>query len=104
MHTFTRSVGTALAGALLAATGLLIALPATTAHAASPKAAPAAACTTLAIAKGWICYLRYCDAYYCYYDCYPTANARRSGEEPSDTIRVPKPQGEPPAQITRPDR
>ncbi|MEU6738957.1 hypothetical protein [Streptosporangium sandarakinum] len=96
MHTLIRSTGAALTGALLAG-GLLASLP-TAAHAASAplvarvaQAAPAVACTADATASGWICFLRYCDAYYCYYDCYPTLQARTSGQRPGKTIRVPKP-------------
>ncbi|MFC4592089.1 hypothetical protein [Sphaerisporangium corydalis] len=101
----TRRAGTALASAVLAgAAGLLVALPATSAHAATPATAPAATCAqaTGDTAKGIICFLRYCDAFYCYYDCYLTAEARRKGSKPSSTIRVPKPKGTPPGQITRP--
>jgi hypothetical protein len=105
MHTLIRNAGTALAGVVLAGAGLLVALPATSAHAASsvaaaPKAAPAAACTHTA--RGWICFLRYCDPYYCYYDCYPTWDARNKGEAPSKTHRIEKPAGEAPAQISLP--
>ncbi|GAA4222631.1 hypothetical protein FHR32_003850 [Streptosporangium album] len=102
MHTFIRNAGTIVAGAVLAGTSLFVALPAASAHAAAPKAAPAAGCTQTATAAGWICFLRYCDDYYCYYDCYPTAYARNKGDKPSETIRVPKPEGEPPAQINKP--
>ncbi|WP_406318846.1 hypothetical protein OHA77_15910 [Streptosporangium sp. NBC_01639] len=100
MHTFIRNAGTIIAGAVLAGAGLLVTLPATSAHAATVKAAPVAGCTQTA--AGWICYLRYCDAYYCYYDCYPTAYARAKGDRPSQSIRVPKPEGTPPAQIDKP--
>ncbi|SFK54612.1 hypothetical protein SAMN05216275_12820 [Streptosporangium canum] len=105
MHIFIRNAGTALAGVVLAGAGLLVALPAhaaAAAHTTAPKAAPVAACTQTAQTRGWICFLRYCDAYYCYYDCYPTAESRRNGEQPAETIRVPKPAGEPPAQIDKP--
>lgn len=101
MNTFIRSARIGLAGAVLAGAGLLGVLPVAGAHAASSQAAPAVACSHTA-AAGWICYLRYCDRYYCYYDCYPTLTARSKGEKPSDTIRVPKPEGTPPAQITKP--
>ncbi|WP_433380283.1 hypothetical protein [Streptosporangium sp. CA-115845] len=101
MNTFIRSARIGLAGAVLAGAGLLGVLPVTGAHAASSQVAPAVACSHTA-AHGWICYLRYCDRYYCYYDCYPTLTARNKGEKPSETVRVPKPAGTPPAQITRP--
>src|SRR4051812_30597692 len=94
MHTLTRKAGTALAGVVLAGAGLLVALPATSAHAASSQAAPAAACTQTA--KGWICFLRYCDPYYCYYDCYPTWDARNKGEAPSMEHKVPVTPGKAP--------
>ncbi len=101
MNIFIRDAGVVLAGAVLAGAGLFVGLPAADAHAASSRAAPAAVCERTAEA-GWICFLRYCDRYYCYYDCYPTALARNRGDRPSDTIRVPKPEGTPPAQIERP--
>ncbi|MEV6866215.1 hypothetical protein AB0M44_35135 [Streptosporangium subroseum] len=106
MHTLTRKAGTALAGVILAGAGLLVALPATSAHAASSvaaasQAAPATACTQTA--RGWICFLRYCDAYYCYYDCYPTWDARNKGEAPSMTHKEEKVEGREPAKtITLP--
>ncbi|MDP9849705.1 hypothetical protein [Streptosporangium lutulentum] len=102
MYTFVRSAGTALAGVVLAATGLLAVLPATGAQAASAvavatKAAPAAACTQTA--RGWICFLRYCDRYYCYYDCYPTLAARNRGDAPSTTHKETKVEGREPAKM-----
>ncbi|MDH2424964.1 hypothetical protein [Sphaerisporangium sp. TRM90804] len=101
MRTLVHTTGTAMAGVVLAA-GLSAAVPASAAHAASLKPA-AAVCTTEAAAKGWICFLRYCDAYFCYYDCYPTLYARNKGEKPSKSIRLPKPkEGEAPKEITAP--
>jgi len=100
MHTFIRTTRTVLAGAFLAGVGLLGGIPMAGAHAASSRA-PGVVCSQTATA-GWICFLRYCDEYYCYYDCYPTLAARNKGDRPSDTIRVPKPEGTPPAQIERP--
>ncbi|MFJ2030456.1 hypothetical protein [Streptosporangium sp. NPDC087985] len=102
MYTFIRNAGTVVAGAVLAGAGLLVGLPAASAHAASLKATPAVACAQTATAADWICFLRYCDPYYCYYDCYPTAAAHARGEQAAETIRVPKPAGEPPAQISKP--
>ncbi|MEU8265795.1 hypothetical protein AB0B89_01405 [Sphaerisporangium sp. NPDC049002] len=97
-----RNVGTTLAAVVLAGAGLFVAFPATTAQAASPKMSPAAACTRATDdASGVICFLRYCDAYYCYYDCYITADSRKAGSKPTSTIRVPKPQGTPAPTITR---
>ncbi|MEV7968353.1 hypothetical protein AB0O34_20570 [Sphaerisporangium sp. NPDC088356] len=91
-----RNVGTTLASVVLAGAGLFVVFPATTAQAASPKVSPAATCTQSADnARGVICFLRYCDAYYCYYDCYITADARKAGGKPTSTIRVPKPEGTP---------
>lgn len=100
MHTLIRNAGTALAGVVLAGAGLLVALPATSAHAASSAAAPATACTQTV--GGWICFLRYCDEYYCYYDCYPTWEARNKGEAPSMEHKVLKPKGKAPEQISLP--
>ncbi|MEV0758078.1 hypothetical protein [Streptosporangium sp. NPDC050280] len=101
MNTFIRSAGIGLAGAVLAGTGLFGVLPMTAAHAASPHVAPATVCSDT-VEDGWICFLRYCDNYYCYYDCYPTLTARNKGERPSETVRIPKPEGKPPAQINKP--
>ncbi|MFB9679067.1 hypothetical protein [Streptosporangium vulgare] len=100
MKTFIRDAAVTLAGAVLAGTGLL-AVPAAAAHATPSQAAPGVVCERTTEA-GWICFLRYCDRYYCYYDCYPTALARSKGDRPSGTTRIPKPQGTPPAQIERP--
>ncbi|WP_405140017.1 hypothetical protein OG589_24755 [Sphaerisporangium sp. NBC_01403] len=97
-----RSVGTTLASVALAGAGLFVAFPATTAQAASPKISPAATCTrTIDDARGVICFLRYCDDYYCYYDCYITADARKAGAKPTTTVRVPKPAGTPAPVINR---
>ncbi|MFF5112017.1 hypothetical protein [Streptosporangium sp. NPDC000509] len=101
MNTLIRSAGIGLAGAVLAGTGLFGLLPMTAAHAVSPQVAPAAVCSDT-VEDGWICFLRYCDLYYCYYDCYPTLTARNKGERPSETVRIPKPEGTPPAQINKP--
>ncbi|MFF5246507.1 hypothetical protein ACFY3V_19650 [Streptosporangium sp. NPDC000095] len=105
MNTLIRSAGIGLAGAVLAGTGLFGLLPMTAAHAGSPavspQVTPAAVCSDTGDDR-WICFLRYCDSYYCYYDCYPTLTARNMGEKPSETVRVPKPEGKPPTQITRP--
>ncbi|WP_329080079.1 MULTISPECIES: hypothetical protein [unclassified Streptosporangium] len=105
MNILTRDAGVVLAGVVLAGAGLLVGLPAAGAHAASSSraasAAPAAVCERTT-EEGWICFLRYCDRYYCYYDCYPTLTARNKGDRPSDTVRIPKPKGTPPAQIERP--
>ncbi|MFF3438313.1 hypothetical protein [Streptosporangium sp. NPDC002721] len=100
MNTFIRDAAAVLAGAVLAGAGLLAA-PATAARATPPQAAPGAVCERTTEAR-WICFLRYCDRYYCYYDCYPTALARSRGDRPSGTTRIPKPSGRPPAQIERP--
>jgi hypothetical protein len=99
MRTLIRKAGTALAGVVLAGAGLTVALPATSAHAASSvavasQAAPTTACTQTA--RGWICFLRYCDRYYCYYDCYPTWDARNKGEAPSMQHKVPVTAGKAP--------
>ena len=102
MRTLIRNAGTALAGVLLAGGGLSVALPAATAHAESLGAARAPVCSAQAAARGWICYLRYCDAYYCYYDCYPTFTARNKGDKPASSIKVLRPKGQPLQQITRP--
>lgn len=104
MHALIRGAGTVLTGAFLAAAGAFVALPSTAAQAASlTRVEPASVCAQPTVARPWICFLRYCDAYYCYYDCYPTAFARQQGEKPGKSIRVPKPRsGSPAPQITSP--
>ena len=107
MHTLIRKAGTAMAGVVLAGAGLLVALPATSAHAASsvaavPEAAPAAACTHTA--RGWICFLRYCDDYYCYYDCYPPGTRATRVRRPPWSTRFASPKARLPSRFLCPDR
>ncbi|MGJ6970167.1 hypothetical protein ACSDR0_50810 [Streptosporangium sp. G11] len=91
MHTLIRKAGTALAGVVLAGTGMLVALPATSAHAesftvAAAKAAPETACTQAA--GRWICYLLYCRNGICYYRCYPVGYAGDRSNAPTRDYTV----------------
>ncbi|PYC77743.1 hypothetical protein C7C46_17985 [Streptomyces tateyamensis] len=102
---------TAPALAALATAAALVGLPAGPAHAApiaraAPHCIPAAArqlpgSAFLRAAQrpaDWICILRYCDADYCYYDCYevdPGAQADTS-QPPAGTLTQPNTGDNPP--------
>ncbi|GII75783.1 hypothetical protein Sru01_07650 [Sphaerisporangium rufum] len=107
MHRFLHTAGTALAGMVIAGAGFgLPAAPASAAARTAPATGSAVVCPAAeasAATRPYICFLRYCDPYWCYYDCYPTYYARKRGDRPSTTIRQPRPaQGRPPAEIRSP--
>ncbi|GLW10245.1 hypothetical protein Misp01_53730 [Microtetraspora sp. NBRC 13810] len=101
MKLYVRRVAITLAGGLLTGAAMLVAVPATAAHATTAAHASQAAVCSADAKAGWICFLRYCDAHYCYYDCYPTRAAHAEGAAPGKTIKVPKGKGKPAAEITQ---